>query len=161
MVSLLNCTNNQKETTGFTLIEVLVVLGIVSVLLSSTLFFNFDTYRGDAFRAEGKILQSLLQTARADAMNNIGQQPHGVALHPDGYNGYVIFEGEDYAHADIHTLVQIPESYHISLSLDSPHEIVFSQLSGDADFQGEIILIDAERQASTSIYINYEGNISY
>jgi prepilin-type N-terminal cleavage/methylation domain-containing protein len=151
-------TNNKK---GFTLIEILVVLGIISALLSSTLFFNFDSYRGDTFRAEGKILQSLLQTARADAMNNINQKPHGVALHPDGYSGYVLFEGEDYEHADVHTLVQIPESYHITLDPDTPQEIVFSQLSGDANFQGEIVLIDIERHTSTSITVNYEGAISY
>jgi Tfp pilus assembly protein FimT len=143
------------------LIEVLVVLGIVSVVLSCTLFFNLDNYRGDAFRAEGKMLQSLLQTARANAMNNINQQPHGVALHPDGYGGYVLFEGTNYAHANVHTLVLVPESYHVTLDPATPPEIIFLQLSGNANFQGEIVLVDTTRQASTSIFVNYEGNISY
>ncbi len=152
---------NSNNRNGFTLIEVLVVLGIVGVVLSSTLFFNLDSYRGDAFRAEGKILQSLLQTARGDAMNNINQQSHGVALHPDGYNGYVLFEGADYAHANEDTVVQIYESYHMTPSLGSPHEVVFTQLSGNSNFQGDIILNDETRGAITSISITYEGSISY
>ena len=94
-------------------------------------------------------------------MNNISQEPHGVAIHPDGYDGYVAFIGTDYAHSEVSTSIKIPETYHVSLDASSPQEIVFSQLSGDANYQGNIILTDTERHVSTSIEINYEGALSY
>ena len=164
---VLNCTHFQKLRTqkmlsgGFTLIEVIVVISIMTVVLSSTLFFNLGSYRGDAFRAEGKMLQTILQTARADSMNNINQRPHGVVFFPSGYDGYITFEGADYAHSEASTSIRIPTTYHVILEPSSPHEIVFSQLSGDTNYQGNIILIDHERHASTTIGINYEGAISY
>lgn len=153
--------NNTKIKKGFTLIEVIVVIAILTTLIASTLFFNINSFRGDALRAEAKQLQIILQTARADAMNNINQKPHGVAIHPDGYDGYVLFTGNSYAHREASTSVFIPETYHVTFDISSPQEIVFSQLSGDANYQGNIVLTDTERHALTSITINHEGALSY
>ncbi len=155
------CINDTSRENGFTHIEVIVVVSILAIILSSTLFFNLDSYRADAFRAEAKLLQTILQTTRAEALNNVNQKPHGVAFFPSYYDGYVVFEGTDYAHRQASTSIRIPTTYHLVLDPSSPHEIVFSQLSGDANYQGNIVLIDEERHASTSILINYEGNISY
>ncbi len=160
----LHKTFNDKRvssTRGFTLIEVLIVLTLITMIAGLSLFFNIDMYRGDSFRAERNILVVALQTARADALNNINQKKHGVAINPTGYEGYVVFEGNNFASSEPNTRKEIPASYGIELDALSPDEVVFSQLSGNANFEGEIILIDPLRNASATIAINNEGKIGW
>jgi prepilin-type N-terminal cleavage/methylation domain-containing protein len=151
------CTN----CAGFTLLEVLVVMGLVTLILGATLFFDVNSYRGDAFRAERTNLVTALQTARANALDNINQAKHGVAINPNGYNGYVIFEGDNYTVSNPTTRVAIPASYPVTLASTSPQEVVFAQLSGDTGFSGQLMLIDNERYATSTININYEGKIGW
>ncbi len=151
--------NRKNSLTGFTLIEVLVVLGIVTMIIRATLMFDVNSFRGEAFRGERNTLVVALQTARADALNNINQQKHGVKINPSGFKGYVIFEGNTFASSDTSLHNEIPSLYTIELAPGSPDEIVFSQLSGNADFDGEIVLKDPERALTTNIVINHEGKI--
>ena len=66
---------------GFTLVEVLVVVGLVTLLLGATLFFDVQGYRSDAFRAERTKLVTALQTAEA-APAEPAASPSEVALPP-------------------------------------------------------------------------------
>ena len=151
----------QQREVGFTLLEVMMVIGLVTVVLGATLFFDVNNYRGESFRAERSNLVVALQTARADALNNVHQIKHGVAINPNGYAGYVIYEGDSFAVSSPDTRVSIPASYHIELVSPSPSEVVFTQLSGDTAYSGELILRDPTRNATTSIFINYEGKIGW
>lgn len=144
---------------GFTLVEVVVVLALLSIVLSSTLFFTSDTYQRTAFLAEKESLVSLLQTARGKALNNSNQQQHGVALYQDGYEGYVLFVGENFASSDVSLHTYITATYPITLDASSPQEIIFDQLSGNASYEGLIILRDGNRGATTGVRINHEGAI--
>jgi prepilin-type N-terminal cleavage/methylation domain-containing protein len=152
---------------GFTLIELLVVMGIISILLGLSLFVDLNSYRGDAFRAEVGALGVALQTARADALNNINEAKHGVAIHPGGYNGYVVFQGDNYAARNVALDVSIDASYTVTISPSSPTEVVFSQLSGNAvtalglDYDGDITFTDPNRAVTAVITINHEGKISW
>lgn len=146
---------------GFVFIELLVVIGIIVLLTSLSLFIDVNSYRGDAFRAEVRSLASALQRARADALNNIAEEKHGVAIHPDGFDGYVIFDGASYAERNSSRDVPIAASYRVTLSSSSPMEIVFEQLSGNTNYDGDIELIDPNRAMTATISINYEGRISW
>ncbi len=146
---------------GFVFIELLVVIGIIVLLTSLSLFIDVNSYRGDAFRAEVRSLASALQRARADALNNIGEEKHGVAIHPGGFDGYVIFDGASYAARNSSLDVPIAASYRVTLSPSSPVEIVFDQLSGNANYDGDIEVIDPNRAMTATISINYEGRISW
>ena len=146
---------------GFTLVEVLVVLGVLTFILGATVVFDMTGYRGDAFRAERTTLVTALQTARADALNNVQQSKHGVAINPDGFAGYVLFAGDRYADADPVTRTMIPMSYPVTFGSTSPREVVFDQLSGDTGFNGQTEIIDQGRSATTAIVINYEGKIGW
>ncbi len=145
---------------GFTLIEMLIVMGILAILAAMTLFMEINNYRGDAFRSEANSLGISLQTARADALNNINQKRHGVAIHPGGYDGYIIFEGDSYDPADPISK-SIEASYGVTFAPTSPDEITFEQLTGNANYNGDITLIDPERNMTAVISINYEGKISW
>ncbi len=148
---------------GFTLIEIFVVIGIVMVIVVMSIFIDMNSYRGDAFRSEVSSLGKSLQEARANSLNNINQKKHGVAINPDGYEGYIIFEGSSYDEVgrDTSNDKEIKSSYKVTFSPSSPTEIVFEQLSGDANYNGDITILDPERGMSLAISINYEGKISW
>jgi prepilin-type N-terminal cleavage/methylation domain-containing protein len=146
---------------GFTLIEITVVIAIVAVLAGLIAFVDLNNYRGDAFRAELSSLGVALQTARADALNNIDQNRHGVAIHPGGYNGYVLFEGDSYATRDAALDQDIDAAYGVTVAPGSPSEVVFDQLSGDTHLDADITFIDPNRNITAAISINHEGRISW
>ena len=52
MLSNLKSIRQLTTSSGFTLVEVLIVIGILSVLTGAYLFIDLNSYRGDAFRAE-------------------------------------------------------------------------------------------------------------
>ncbi|MEI6660190.1 MAG: prepilin-type N-terminal cleavage/methylation domain-containing protein [bacterium] len=156
---------------GFTLIEMATVIGLIAFLMSFSLFINLDNYKSDSFPGERDRLVTLLQTARADSLNNIDQISHGVAIRPSEYPGsYAYYEGVNYSDA----LSQHPESinpvaiqYAFDVTNSSPKEIVFYQLSGDAHsgdggpYDGDITLNDAGRNMQFNISINHEGRIDW
>ncbi len=169
-----NCIQNNAffknrthiNNSGFTLIEVLVVVTIITLIVGATLFFDVNSYRGEAFRSERNILVIALQKARADALNNVNQKRHGVKINPPDFEGYVLFEGNDYLNSDPATHEEFPASYTVTLEPPSPDEIVFNQLSGNVlvggtAYDGEIVLNDPERNATTGIIINHEGKIGW
>lgn len=144
---------------GFTLIEVLVVLALLGTVLGATLFFTTSTYQRTAFLSERDSLISVLQNARGKALNNVNQRKHGVAIFPVSYTGYVLFEGDTFLSSDISSRTYTPSAYHITFDDLKPAEIIFDQLSGNASYDGQITLIDGNRLATTSIFVNYEGAI--
>ena len=70
---------------GFTLIEMVTVIGIFAILGGSLLFIDMNSFRGDSFRAERDSLITSLQTARAESLNNVNQSKHGVFIESSGY----------------------------------------------------------------------------
>lgn len=145
-------------TTGFTLIETMVVMGIILLCACTLSFIDIQTYRHDALSEERMRIVSLLEDARTQAMHNHHERPHGVALYPDGR--CVSFAGDSFASA-IHQydIVSMP-TYPITLG-DMPREIVFAQQSGDAQYDGTIELHDPVRNTSVFITINHEGAIGW
>lgn len=141
--------------------EMLIVIGIIGMLVALSLFMDLNSYRGDAFYSEVSSLGTALQTARADALNNINQKRHGVAIHPSGYDGYIIFEGDTYSSSDHLRDESINASYKVIFASTSPTEVAFDQLSGDANYDGDITLIDGVRNMTATISINHEGRISW
>lgn len=150
-----------KSNKGFTLIEVLITLGLITVVAIVVSAVDINNFRGDSFQSEVSTIGTSLQTARANAFNNINQKKHGVAFNPSGFNGYVIFEGSTYETRNVTQDIFIATSYIVNFSPESPNEVVFDQLSGNANYNGDITLIDLQRDVSTVININNEGKIAW
>jgi prepilin-type N-terminal cleavage/methylation domain-containing protein len=146
---------------GFTLLEILITVGLVTIVGSVASFIEINSFRGDAFRSEVSTIGTALQTARANSFNNINQKIHGVAFNPGGSKTYVIFEGNTFATRDTSKDVVLKSSYDLEFSPLSPTEVTFSQLSGDASYNGDITLLDTTRGMSAEININYEGKIAW
>ena len=148
------------RSTGFTLVEVLLVLALMSVLAFTTMIFTLGSYTSARLHYSTTHLSDLLTTARSDAMNDIGGVAHGVAFYPAGYNGWVLFAGANYLAADNNTKVFVAALTGITLGSSTPAEIIFSRRSGDSNYSGTLVVYHGV-QSSSTIKINYEGAISY
>lgn len=156
------------RTRGFTLTEVLIVIGLLAIIGGFTAVANYDNYRMGALRDERRTLVTALQKARAEALNNLNQAPHGVKVLPGGTPSYVVFEGGDYASADHDKDVPIPSAYPVVLAGGSLDEVAFTQLSGEALCAGgtcgagqTITLHDPVRNTDATVTINAEGRIDW
>ena len=146
--------HNISINKGFTLFEVLIVLGLFVVLVSFGLFVSMDFYRGSSFRSERNTVVSILTKARNQSLNNVNEAPHGVFF-PAG--AYVLFQGPSYASrttAFDETITATPTVTRSGLS-----EIVFSQLSGNANVSGSIFMSNGTR--TSTVLINYEGRMDW
>ena len=140
---------------GFTLIEILVVIGILVILSSLGLLVSLDFYRSYAFNSERDLLVAALQKARSQSMANINQSAHGVQVNSGAE--YVIFEGSAYSAGNAANF-SMPADPSVSSSGDS--EIVFEQLSGKVAAQKQVTLTDPKGR-SAQITINPEGGIEW
>ena len=141
-----------KNQAAFTLIEILIVIGLFGLLAGLGLFLSFDFYKSYAFRSERNTLVSVLEKARNQSLSNINQSPHGVHYMP---NNYIIFQGSAYVAADPNNQA-VPGN---PVTVTWPGDFVFSQLAGESSASGTITIIDGVR--STSISINNEGRIDW
>lgn len=155
---------SNKTRAGFTLIEIIISVGLLAILGGLGLVMSMDSYRGHAFRNERDIIVSALQKARSQSISNMcqgdctGGQPHGVYLED---NQYVIFQGENYeTRASQYDEVIIAQTG--TTKIEGPlRSVVFSQLSGQVAPSGIITISDKTGQHSSDIYVNSEGLITW
>ncbi len=152
---------------GFTLIEILIVIGIMTLLGGMALIVSMDNYHAYAFRAERDTLVSLLQKARSQSMSNIclgtagsctNGKTHGVYV---SAGQYTVFQGPTYATRD----TVVDEIYpvrgvDVQKKSGSLTEVVFSQLSGDVLLPGYITLLNSDGHVSTTT-ITSQGSITW
>lgn len=146
---------------GFTLIEVLVVLGIFILLASLGLFMSFDVYRATFSRSERDMVVVLLEKARSQSLNNVNQTTHGFCFLTSGavVTSYEVFEGSDCT-AAVKELIPAGSDISLSPSPALPATgIIFSQLSGDSNYTGTITL--TQNTQSKTVSINSEGMIDW
>jgi prepilin-type N-terminal cleavage/methylation domain-containing protein len=116
------------NTRGFTLIEIIVVLGIFSILAAAGLAFSFDSYRGYLFQSEYTSTVNLLAKARNRAINNFNESDHTVEILSGEYR---LYAADEYSASNPSTYLSLPRNNELSFS--GPSEITFKQLSGDLD----------------------------
>lgn len=165
-----------KNGAGFTLIEVLIVIGIFALVAGIALFVSMDSFRGYGFRSERDALVGILQKARSQAISNVclgacggnDGEKHGVHFDLAGKK-YVIFQttanyttGRD-ASAD--QVVPINNDA-VSFTPSPPPDIIFNQLTGEASDQtaapcapANCTIILTQGLSTAAIQINGEGRI--
>ena len=162
MQSLNTCSRNKNA--GFSLIEMVIAVAIVTGVLGLGLLMSMDVYRGYRYRSERDIIVSLLQKARSRAMANIDETTWGVCSLPPHY---VVFRGIYSASAAEHEMV--PANSTVTLTgfplCGSGSEIIFDQLTGDllpqlSPMTSEKV-ITVTQINSTTIAINNEGRINW
>ena len=139
---------------GFTLIEILVVIAIIGMVLSFGLTIDINTLRGDTFQAEINTIVSVLERARSQSMANLSDANHGVCyIEPN----YIIFTG-DTCTADDSEIIPANTDITSNASTTLPAEIVFERLTGRTT--GATIHI-SHGVNEADIIINDEGTINW
>lgn len=146
-----------KAGAGFTLLELLLVIGIIALLLGFSISMGIDSYRRYLVYVEEQVLVGVLEKARSRALRNIEGAAHGVCFREPNY---IIFRG-------VSCTLNSPTNEYISANkfitkssnFDTAFPtIVFSQLAATTT-PTHIDLIDEMR--TVSIVVNYEGAITH
>ena len=143
------------EHGGFTLLEIMISVTILTIILGFGITISFDAYRGYFFRSDRTIIISMLERARSLSMNNIGETVHGLCYDATT-KSYILFEGsvcDPGASANI----TMDANSGITVSGLSPG-VIFTQLSGTTSI-ATITISSIGRTAD--ITINHEGRISW
>ncbi len=136
---------------GFTLIEILVVVAVITVIIAFGSVIDLNAFKTDTLSGEESRIISILQKARSRSMANMYNTTHGVCyIAPD----YVIFQGSTCASGD-----SIPANTNIASNPGSTFPtFVFSRLTGNTT-AGTIHITDGIN--SKDITINNEGTINW
>lgn len=137
---------------GLTIFELLIVIGILTVLfgLSAPVAANF--YRDYQLDSDKNLLVSLLRQASNNAIINRNQAPHGIYWDA---NNFIVFQGQTYVGRNATYDRIFPRT--TSVTIAGPTEIVFTQLSGRTASSTYSLSNDIN---IFNIYINSEGSIS-
>jgi Tfp pilus assembly protein FimT len=141
--------------TGFTLIEMIISFGILSILAGLGLAISMDYFRTYSFNYEENLLVQILQKARSESLANINQRNHG--FYATG-GQYVIFQGDSYSARDVSLDQTFPASKTVNISGVPSAGVIFNQLSATSSPTDIIIKQDAKIKI---ISINEEGRINY
>lgn len=155
----MNQTLPNTGKSGFSLIELLVVIGIISTLLLVGVSALISYYRIQTFNVGVAEVVTMLQTAKSYAQSQVKKQC------PDGeFKGYsVAFTATTYVLDEVCTtgskLVET-KTIHKDLTISPPSSpIVFRALTGNVEPSGIILLTINGYNRQQIIKINTGGNI--
>ena len=165
-------TKTPNLNSGFTLVEIIVVIGILAIIASMGLYFSIDNYKGSSYRDELDLLVSSIEHSRAEAINNIcygtsctDGESHGVHFYPKSdpnHDRFVIFQGTSFIDGDELNDVIKFDNKTVYVDVSFPVDIIFDRLSGSL-ISGSItsMTLKDDMGHSTAIEINSEGRIDW
>lgn len=139
---------------GLTLTEVLIVVGILTIIFGFTIAVGLNFYSSESIIAERDDLVGLLRTARGQAMNDVDESNHGVYV---GASQYVLFEGNSYASRKQDFDSVFPRAK--GLTIAGLSEVVFNSPQGDSGASGTITM--SNDLGNAKINVNNEGRIDW
>lgn len=147
---------------GFTLLEILIALAIVSLMLT-VIFFSLSKFNSyQALDKSADLVVSVLEEARSRTLSSVGASQYGVKL--DEFE-VTLFKGTTYAPADpdnmvtdLNTLVAIRDV----VLAGSGTSVVFKRLTGSTDEVGTAqIYLKADPTIFRTITISSTGVVEW
>jgi Tfp pilus assembly protein FimT len=150
----------QYKQCGFTYIETLMVVGLLSIVLTFGMRMGIDSIgRSSVYQERDLIVSLLLIGARSNAMANIGNSAYGVHI-DSAQKQYVLFGGDSYIDGAPENRVIDFTSNHLSVAHTGGADIVFAPLSGDVVIGVGTITISGGG-VTQSIRLNRVGQIDW
>jgi len=139
---------------SFTLLEILIIIGIIAILISLTLPLSLDFYRSQQLETHSQGIIQTLRQAQLKAMAQEADSSFGVYLTDESY---ILFKGNSYFTRDpqYDEIFDLP----IVINVGGLSEILFSKLSGSPSVTGSIIIGSGEGEQRI-ITINQAGRIN-
>lgn len=151
-----------KFKKGFTLIEILVVLGILAII--TTLIFStfVDFRRKKALEADTKMVVEVLSEARNQTLTSQNSSQYGVHFSLSPIPQIALFTGPTYvANAvtnKIYPLTATDNILTITL-VGGGSDIIFNRLTGETNQSGTIVLSSPNLSETKTITIYKTGSI--
>lgn len=151
---------------GFSLIEIIIVLGLAGIMLSIGLVMSQGSIARSSVTQERDLFVSLLLAgARAQALANIDETPHGIHVDNDDKE-YVLFDGANWNTSDPDTHRVTPfTNPNIIIERNgvvNNFNIVFDQLSANVSTgTGTIAIKHESSDIEQLIVINEVGQINW
>ena len=136
---------------GFTVVEMLIVIGILAVIFSIGGPIAWNFYLDYQFDSEFNLLTALLRNARNLSMVNHNESSHGLYIDS---SSFVVFQGQNYASRVVSLDKSFPRN--AAISITGPNELVFAALSGQTS--SSTYNFTGGRQTK-EIFVNPEGLI--
>jgi len=143
----------EQDLDGFTLLEILLVIGIISILLILIIPVSLDFYRNQELETQTQFLIQTLRRAQLKAMSVEFDSSYGVYI---SNQNYILFKGNSYLTRD----ARYDEVFNVPgiISMSGISEVVFSKLEGKPSTTGNIIL--SINSGAETISINGIGRIN-
>ena len=146
-------STSSRNKNGFTLIEILIAMAIMTGIMALGLFMGLDALHSTYSRSERDTVVALLQKARSRALANIDGVPWGVC-YVSASQTYVLFAGSA-CNPAAPSSEATPVGAGAGVSWSAP--VVFSQVSAQVATPVQIVLTQQNKASTTTI--NYEGTI--
>lgn len=146
---------NIKVKRGFTLVEVMLVIGILGVIVGLAIPFYQSFQISSALDNAGQEIVQVLRNTQAKAIASQGLSSHGV--HFD-VNQFIVFAGDIYNPADSDNEI-FGLANTVDISTSGSNEIIFSAGEGLPDTQ-PIITITSSNNESKIISLNELGRVN-
>lgn len=149
---------------GFTLVEILVVLGIFGLLAASAVVALGTLRGGSDLQAEARGLSRVLELARSKTVASEGDARYGVYATSTSPHRYILFQGNDYvsrvvAEDEVYELRNTIEFGTISFGVGGV-EVVFDRIQGTTSQAGSAELrVKANLSATTTVDVESSGNV--
>lgn len=151
-MKLLPVSGAATNHAGLTVVELLMVIGIIAVIFAAGVPVGLNFYLDYQLDSEYNLLASLLRSARNLSMTNYNEADHGVYI---GSGGIVVFQGTTYATRTASKDKTYPRNSVITIA--GATEVDFTALSGAS--ASTTITISDNRNKSWTVYVNPEGLI--
>ena len=155
--------NNVNKKAAFTLIEILVVMGIVGIIVTVS-FLSLSGYRQrSALDNAAQSIAAFLRDAYQRSINQESGSEWGVRFEQvaDGRDFYALFSGPVYVSAA--STRYLPVSVEFSDPVSGSKDIIFEKLTGlptVAPF-GITVFLTSDPSVSKTINVNAVGQIQY
>lgn len=145
----------RKNLGGFTLLEILLVIGIISILLVFIVPVSLDFYKSQQLEVQTQSVIQTLRRAQSKAIAIELDSSFGIHF---GVSNYTLFKGGSYFESgrdlQYDEIFDLPEL----INLTGLPEVVFSKFEGKPNVTGNIIL-SSDSDIKT-ININQVGRIN-
>lgn len=138
---------------GFTLLEILLVIGIISILLVFIVPVSLDFYKSQQLEIQTQSLVQTLRRAQSKAMAIELDSSFGVFI---SNQNYILFKGNSYLTRD----AQYDETFDLPEIIEPSglSEVVFLKFEGKPNVTGNVIL--TSNSDTRTININEIGRIN-